>query len=542
MKFKFSKYSLFIYYIILYIILYIFTLNFNYIEGDDASTVMYHVMGRDSNTQPFYSYYHSMFDLILSLIKSNDEIFLRHISIYISFIFGLFALLSMAYLSLLKSKENNSTLLFLLLLPFIIPEILFSSLIVNPTLISITLIFLSHILLIKYNYSNQKLLLFLSLIFFGIGVGFRWINGFYLFVLFGDYILNDTRYFKNVFSFEKIKKSFIIFPLYIASVIAFIQISGFSIIDIYNTYKFGYSAFENTDTSYFAMAATSIAFLTPSFIFLFLLGIFYCVRNGYYRNILLLLISIIPYFFIGFYSSYKYMINIVIVLALIMIQGISISKSIYFKMSILILILLTWFFGINLNTNTAWGPNFEVQVKTNKLLDLYNYNPDNSVEIQNIKIVFGDGMAVPTPEGPRSLYGFGEVFVDKWFRFVEINNKERLDAVYYAERNHCKIIQDGNHSFISSKLVELDYQTKHEFKRFINGKFEREFNKDKNSIIVNVLKSKNEIFNNELIHNFLIDEKQVVVYSSYTNIIIKLKSIHKEKFLQKGAYWGVLKI
>lgn len=542
MEFKFSKNSLYIYYIILYLILYIFTLNFNYIEGDDASTVMYHVMGRNSNIQPFYSHYHSMFDSILSLIKSIDEILLRHISIGISFIFGLFALISISYLSLYKFKKNKSILFFLVVLPFIIPEILFSSLIVNATLISITLLILSHILLLKYTANNKKLYLFLSLLFFGFGVSFRWINGFYLFVIFGDYILNDTRNFKNLFSVERIKKSLIIFPFYIASILIFIQISGFTIFDIYKTYRFGYKAFENTDTSYFALASTAIAFMTPSFIILFFLGFFYCLRSGYYRNLILLLISIIPYFFIGFYTSYKYMINIVIVLVFIMIQGISISNSKYFKISILFITFLPWFFGITLNTNSAWGPNFEVQVKINKLINLLNYNPDNSLEIQNAKIVFGAGMAVPTPEGPRSLYGFGDVFADKWFRFVEINNKERLEAVYYAERNHCKIIQDGNHSFISSKLVELGYKTKHEFKRFINGKFEREFKKENNLIIINVFKNKNELFNNELIHNLLIKEKQIVVYSSSTNIQIKLKSQHKEKFLQKGAYWGVLKI
>ena len=143
------KLKIYLFYFCLYVLMFFFTLNFNYIEGDDAYTVLHHALGRDRILQPTYSSYHSMFDTLLNLLKFENEIWLRYFSIGISFLFGLISLILFAHLSYIKSLNiKSSAISVLILLPFIIPEILFNSLIINPSLLSITFILAAHILLL----------------------------------------------------------------------------------------------------------------------------------------------------------------------------------------------------------------------------------------------------------------------------------------------------------------------------------------------------------------------------------------------------------
>ena len=83
------KYAYF-FYVLLFFILALTALNFNYVEGDDASTILHHTLGRDSNLQPVYSPYHSMIDTMLSLVPSQNEGTLRYVSVIASFLSGFF--------------------------------------------------------------------------------------------------------------------------------------------------------------------------------------------------------------------------------------------------------------------------------------------------------------------------------------------------------------------------------------------------------------------------------------------------------------------
>jgi hypothetical protein len=60
-----SKAWIAIYYTVLYSILYFSTLNLNYVEGDDAATVLYHLCGRNTAIQKPYAAYNSGLDYII---------------------------------------------------------------------------------------------------------------------------------------------------------------------------------------------------------------------------------------------------------------------------------------------------------------------------------------------------------------------------------------------------------------------------------------------------------------------------------------------
>ena len=164
------------FYSLLFILLFFTTLSINYVEGDDATGILYHLCGRDINIQNPYSCYNSGFDFILNFIKA-DEVILRNFSIILSFIFGFLSLSFLAILTdkLLPKDSSNGKYVFLALLPFIIPDFIFSSLIINSTNISFAFAIIATVFYIKFlRNNNNKTSFILSIIFMGLSVPFRW--------------------------------------------------------------------------------------------------------------------------------------------------------------------------------------------------------------------------------------------------------------------------------------------------------------------------------------------------------------------------------
>jgi hypothetical protein len=525
----------------LFVLLGLVTLNLNYVEGDDARTILYHVFGRDTSFQPPYSPYHSMFDTILSLLSTQNETTLRVFGIVFSFVSSLMVLLFMAKIcNEMISGTKLQVYWFLLVLPFVIPEMLFSSLILNPTNISFALVLLSHMFLISYLKTHTLRSIVIAIIVFGLGVSFRWSSGFYIFVLFGHFIFSDASSLKALISVERLKKSVLIFPFFVLSVVLWVQISGYSIVDIYDVFVHSSKYIEAKELSLLAVTAAAISFITPAVGLLLLLGIIYCVKTKKLFPLVLLAISILPYFTLGIIPMYKYMITTVLPLIIVLAYGFISIKKKALRYVLYAAIVVPWFIGLQIKSNTAWGPGFEVRSISNNSINTTNFNPDKSTSIKDVSVVFGSGMAMPTSEGPRPLFGFAKVILQDWNQFITIQNNERESAVNYAIENNCNILQDVNHSFITAKLCELDYVTKDRLNASNTFGVHRTFIKEKKRVSIDVFENKKALFNSELMVAYLSINHRVVIFSSYTNIMTKLKSKYKNQFNQQGAFWGIL--
>lgn len=533
---------LYLFYFFLYLLVFIFSLNYVYIEGDDASTIVYHAMGRNLEIQTPYSSYHSMFDKFLSLFNTKDEIFLRYVAISISFLFNFFSLVFLV--ELLKEKiefKKSEFLVFLCMLPFVIPEILFSGLIINPSIISFAFLILSHLFLIKYLKTDKKKQLLFSILIFGLAVSFRWSSAFYLFIFVGELFLNNSKQILKSINFSFFFRKVLILFLYTISFLLFIYLSGYSVIDIYMTYAGGKEYLEHKEISYLATFSSALSFLTPSFIILFFLGLFFVIKTKKIKFILTLILGLVPFFNLGVYPSYKYLVVLVPYLTILIAYGFFSMKNKIFKYALLLIVLLPWIFGIQLKTNSSWGPGFEILHKgiTSKK-DNKTFNPDNYINFNNINIVLGSGMAIPTPEGPRPIYGFGKVFFKDWKEITSKIEKEKENAVDHAISNKIDILQDVGHSFITTKLLEKGFSTetiKHRTENYIK----RVFFRKNDTIDIIIPKDKKMLLNNDFVKEVLIDKKQVVVYTSYTNLIVKQKQMYPNNFKINGAYFGILK-
>jgi hypothetical protein len=528
----------YIFYGVLFLLIAFLTLNFNYVEGDDASTIIHHALNRDGALQPPYSAYHSMFDTVMSLVPSTNETVLRVTGISLSFIFGFIILCLFAKILNQKIIDKEAKY-FLFLLPFIVPDILFSSLLINPTNIAIGFILGGHVLFIKYLNTKKKTTLLLSIILFGFGASFRWITGFYIFVFFAEYIIANKHQIKSLFKPKQLLEALIIFVGFTLSIIFFIYLSGYTIFEMIEVYKNGTSYVQNVEISLIAKAIWGIPLFTPACIVLVLSGMIYLLKERKFMPILFLLISFIPYAITtGFNTSYKLIITLMIPLLLICLYGYMFLVK-RMRYIVLILVFLPWVMGVNVESNSSWGPGFEIKNKDEKNTDYQNFNPDKSAKLKKFSVVFGSGTAMPTPEGPRPLYGFASVFLKDWYTFIEAFNKERNDAVVTAEKSGSTILQDVNHSFISTKLLEKGYSTQDPF---FNVK-ERKFIKEKDTVVIHVLSDKIQLFNAAKMNARLGEgEKPIVIFSSYSNIITKMKTLFPDRFSVRGAYWGVLSL
>src|SRR5947209_6585769 len=59
---------------IFFILVYKISLSFQYTEGDDAMNVVYHALGRRPSSQPPYSPYHGMMDVLLGVLPADEPV------------------------------------------------------------------------------------------------------------------------------------------------------------------------------------------------------------------------------------------------------------------------------------------------------------------------------------------------------------------------------------------------------------------------------------------------------------------------------------
>ena len=183
------------------------SLTFVYVEGDDATSILHHVLGRNTILWPRYSPYHSMMDALLEQLPPSEQA-LRIFSISISALSAIsFSILTMQLIFQWLEIEDNLLRVFLgLLILCAVPELFFLGLIYNPSLLSMTFILSSHIIIRnipKIKLSKLSIWhvtkFFLSLLLFCNGVSFRW-----SLVLYGLVIVCDLVFFK--FNFKSISK------------------------------------------------------------------------------------------------------------------------------------------------------------------------------------------------------------------------------------------------------------------------------------------------------------------------------------------------
>jgi hypothetical protein len=537
------------FYFLLFVYLYFFTLNFNYVEGDDASTILYHLCGRNAQIQQPYASYNSGLDFLLEISQLHSEVSLRTFAVLVSFVSGFLVLcLFTVFLDVFFDKgEKVSTknkLYFYILLPFIVPDIIFHSLIVNSAYISFVFLLASLILFIKFLKTNRNLFLYFSTLLFAIAIPFRWtmLIALPLYMGFALYYYPIQYYSKNtLLLFLKIATANVVGVIL---ALFFIYITGYNLVDFYNTVVATTGYIENSDKSALVYLSTASAFLTPSLLFLVLLG---CIavyqqnkkRPKYGLSMLgLVLLSITPFFVVGFFPSYKFLMTLLPMLLIVMGIGfdfLSQRKALLFVF--LLLVIAPWFIGIQLDAKgTFCGPGFELNTQKTVGTKSMQENPDQRVKIDGINLKLDAGFYLPMLEGPRPLYGYFYVLLGNgWKNQIDLFTQERQKTVAMLLQNKNVVyIQARKTAYFQCDLYGKGFSTQTDFIESKNILY-RNF-KNKNTAITMYVVPDNCSKNDWIEHYFKTTTSPVIYSSSQSNEILKLQKNKENKIEVLGPF------
>jgi hypothetical protein len=538
------------FYFLLFMYFYFFTLNFNYVEGDDASTILYHLCSSNSQIQPPYASYNSGLDFLIKITNLHSEVSLRTFAVFISFISGFIVLSLLAlFLDIFFDNTEKVTIkhkfYFYLLLPFIVPDIIFHSLIVNAAYISFVFLLGSLISFIKFLKTNRNRFLYLSTFLFAVSIPFRWTMGIALPLYMGFALYYHPIQYYSKTTLQLFLKVVMANIVGVILAVLFIYVTGYNLEDIYKTIVSTTGFIENSEISALSFLATASAFLTPSLFFLVLLGFISIYKQNkknpkYGLSVFsLVLLSISPIFFVGFFPSYKFLITLFPMMLIIMAIGFEyLSNKKSLLIVFVILVVTPWFIGIQLDVKgTFCGPGFELNTKKRTEIKEYlNDNIDKRIEIDGINPKFDSGFYLPMLEGPRPLYGYFYVlFGNEWKNQINLFTQERKKILQIIIQNKNVVyIQDRRTAYFECDLYRNGLTTHTNFIKNKNITF-RNFRNKNSSINVYIIPDNyNKI---EWIENYLKTTKRTVIYrSSYSNEILKLKNNKKNAVEVLGPF------
>ena len=517
-------YFVLFFYTLLYVVLYFVTLNINYVEGDDAATVLYHLCGQNPAIQKPYAAYNSGFDWLLQVMNLQSETALRTFSIGISFVFGYLVLcFSALFLDLaFRKNSSNAKYLFLALLPFIVPDFIFHSLLLNSSNISFAFALASIICYMHFFLKGKWAYFILSILFLAIAIPFRW-SMVTIFPMFFSllFLYNE----KSVFYRVKIAVLHNAAALILG--ISLIYVSGYNLTSIINTIIWGRSYVENAERSVLSMLATGSAFFTAPFVILLAAGLFYAVtakRKRLLQNIAFAFLPLIPFFILGFAPAFKFLLTFVPVLLMLALTGFLYLSDLKFLHGLFLTVLiLCWFVGIRIDASgTAAGPGFEQSIagKLDKNTTVTDRNMDGRVKIKKVRPTLGGGFYMPMLEGPRPMYGyFYVIFGGGWKQNIQQFTDDRNAVATLLKDKKFTYLQDRKTAYFQCDLFRNGYKTTMPFVE--NGDVEfRDF--IKNSDTIKVLSISDNISKVDYAAKFINANDKVIFRSAYSSMILNL--------------------
>ena len=165
-------------------LVYVVSLSFAYVEGDDASSIAYHLYGRNSSIQPPYSPYHSMMDTVLGLLPVNEPL-LRTVAVGLTSLAAIGIVLFMLAIAFdwLKTLPLASRWLIGLVVLLASPEFFYLGLAYLPGVIAMAFVLAAHLILRWGGIADEppslsanrgRIIILFSAVVFGIGAACRW--------------------------------------------------------------------------------------------------------------------------------------------------------------------------------------------------------------------------------------------------------------------------------------------------------------------------------------------------------------------------------
>jgi hypothetical protein len=458
--------------------------SFTYVEGDDATSLAYHLLGRDAALQPPYAAYNGMMDRLLSFLPASEPV-LRGAA------FGLTALAAVVFVLLaLKlafdwlgnvTPAQKTVAAGIVLLSC--PELFFLGLAYIPNLVALAFIVGGHLALRRALAGQGSGPLAgaapgwtaLSLALFGLGVSCRWET-----ITYGAVVVADVWLGRDARQFAKQPArtwafGFVWGALALVSALAFIALSGYgpkAMFEFYQLARKSSGGALRADTGYGLRNVVGIyqPFFTPAFALLLAVGLgsFLLKSRALAVKALIGALPVLPQLY---YGDPKLLLAGFPGLALCAAAGV---QALWFarwpqprlalaRAALVALLVGPWLIGLRIHSkDTQWGPGFEVRTATPPAdATAASAGASRSIGMSGVSLAVGSGFAVSTPEGPRPFGGFAAVLLGgEWRRHLRLREQERRAVIAEALAAGRPVLQDDGNSLVVIHLLELGFTTR----------------------------------------------------------------------------------
>jgi len=434
------------------------SLTFVYVEGDDAETVAYHALGRNEAFQPPYTPYQSMFDAVLSGLPAREDV-VRKTAIALSAVsasifFALTMVLAFEWSGVAPAARWPVLLISLLS----VPEIFYLGMVTTPSMVAMALLVASHLVVRRartWTSTSRAGGFAASAVLFGVGAAFRWDT-----VLYGVTIAADLLTGTGVPRDSLKQRTIRVAGWGLGAVVVWLSalyISGYSTPVVLGVIRRA-GPMEPLSLVYGVSRIQTL--ITPAFALSCAAGIVVLARRRHPLPLVALL-SLVTLGKLTLFGVPKWMITAV---PSLMALGVSGTAAIWTtnrnRLAIVALALFPWVVGMRLTySGVAWGPGFEVQ----------RYD---AVAQQTTwpRPTLGGGTAIPTPEGPRPLFGHGWVLGGEWKQFVTRYWAEQPSALNVAiARGQPAFFADYSQGWGVDAYLSLGFTTTDSAFRVVDG-------------------------------------------------------------------------
>jgi hypothetical protein len=432
-------------------------LTFGYIEGDDAASIAYHLLGRNSAVQLPYSPWQGMMDRWLELLPAREPV-LRvaaeastSAAACVSVV--LMLMLALAWTRITKPREQACAAVAVLLA---VPELFYLALVYEPSMMALMLVLVAHLMArvaLTKNGVGKWFALAIAAAIFGAGAACRWDIAAYGIVIVADLALADDLRRLSI-PRQRLLAAIIWVGAAVLSACAAIAASGYGLAAVRETLRVAMTEVTPRRASALHIAeviGSQQTLFTPLLLSLLIAGIAIAMRKQR-RLLLLMLLPIFPVTPYLYSREPKMLLPLfppLLAVALLGFQRLWLSGSWRSRAAVAVLAAVPWLVGLQIEgSGTSYGPGFQRSMEL----------PRSSTP--HLQLRFNGGFAVPTPEGPRPLGGHGWVlFGGEWRAYVRNMQSEQKEAIEIAVQGGTPLLQLDRDSFLLARLLQMGWMT-----------------------------------------------------------------------------------
>jgi hypothetical protein len=460
----------------LFAAVYAFSLTFVYIDPDDASSIAYHVSGRDASIQQPFEQFQFGVDCVLSYL-SSDEVTVRIAAklITVAAAIGSFILLLALSFAIIGDVTPVDKVIITAALFFAAPELIYLGLIYTPIMVGVCCILSAHLILrvhVLRMHTHRELnvqcliLVIISAVLMAFGGFCRWDL-----CLYGLFVLLDLLYLSagTSGSLPRDNRKLIWLGLGwgIASaafwVLMVLGSGGFQLA-LKDTMGAVAETKGETATGFDADILRAVGadamLLTPAFVCAAVLGWISMLKANKRYAWFIVLVMVLVIFWPFRLSPKEYYVFLPFFI-LIAVKGFSLvwrrvtpirHKNIV-RVGFALLLAIPWVVGVRLTYgDSSWGPGFELRP--------FDRADSGAVRVLSVRPVAG--AAFPTSEGPRPVMGHAFVlFGGGWRTLVKSLSDDRISALHYAVDKKLPFLSLMHYDqFQVAELAEMGFTTR----------------------------------------------------------------------------------